>query len=153
MRRISFLIAQGYGLWASREILYDIPTFLFPSSFGLFGGDFILTMHLSQSINNTMTITSCLAFCASADAQFAGLEYGRECYCSPYLSVLSEKLNETARCNFACNGNTSQICGGMNAITLYNRTQGSTGVAWRLGSTEHGYGVLALVFMLIAAFL
>lgn len=102
-----------------------------------------------------MTINSCLSFCAHAGAQYAGLEYGRECYCSPYLSAFSEKLNETARCVYACNGNSSEICGGQLAITLYNRTSSSeTGVAWSLVSGQSTwYGFAAFVFMLFAAFL
>lgn len=89
--------------------------------------------------------------------RYAGLEYGRECYCAPYLSSLSEKLNETARCNFACNGNGSEICGGMNALTLYNRTSSDAtrGVAWG-GSVPGGgaiYGLAALVSLGFAAYL
>ncbi|KAF2211398.1 hypothetical protein CERZMDRAFT_85559 [Cercospora zeae-maydis SCOH1-5] len=104
--------------------------------------------------NNSMTIGSCLKFCQSANAQYAGLEYGRECYCSPYLSTFSDRLDDS-NCSFACNGNSSEICGGRLAITLYNRTEGSTGMAWRVGSGSQAtwYGFLAFVFMVFAAFL
>lgn len=101
-----------------------------------------------------MTIAECLDYCDNASMKYAGIEYGRECYCSQYVSVLSEKLNETARCNYACNGNGSEICGGQNAITLYNRTSDARGMAW--GSTPGGgavYGVAALLSLAFAAYL
>ena len=56
--------------------------------------------------------------------QFAGLEYGQECWCSPYLSGLSTKLNDSS-CDLACVGNTSQICGGRLSFTLFNLTKSS----------------------------
>ncbi|KXS99386.1 hypothetical protein AC579_8802 [Pseudocercospora musae] len=102
------------------------------------------------SANNTMTIDSCLDYCST---QYAGLEYGRECYCSPYLSALSDKLNES-RCDYACNGNASQLCGGRLSLTLYNRTSDSKeGIAWSLGGQSTFYGLASAVFMVLAAFL
>ena len=99
-----------------------------------------------------MTIQSCLTYCSISSMQYAGLEYGRECYCAKYLSSFSEKLNDS-RCLFACNGNASEICGGSLAITLYNRTSSSeTGVAWSLGGANW-YGVMGVVTLVIAALL
>ncbi|KAK4556142.1 hypothetical protein LTR86_006839 [Recurvomyces mirabilis] len=112
-----------------------------------------------ESANNTMTISSCLAYCSQgfngATMQYAGLEYGRECYCGAYLSVLSEKLNETASCRYACDGNASQICGGALALTLYNLTSESkTGIAWSLvGGQPAWYGTAAVAMLIVAAIL
>ena len=101
-----------------------------------------------------MTITSCIAYCASFSSQYAGLEYGRECYCASYLSSFSTKLNES-RCNYACNGNASEICGGMLSLTLYNRTgDGKSSAAGRLlggGSGAAVYYAFAGVGMLVLA--
>jgi hypothetical protein len=84
---------------------------------------------------------------------FAGLEYGRECWCGEYLSTLSSKLNDS-KCDFACNGNASELCGGQLAITLYNLTSDSkTGIAWSLGSGASWYGTAAVGILLFAAFL
>lgn len=130
-----------------------------------------------QSNNNTLTVESCIDFCVhgpnGTSAQYAGIEYGealhstiymdpaktcffigRECYCGQYVSTFSEKLNESAHCIFACNGNSSEICGGRNAITLYNLTDISkTGVAWSLGGGAAWYGTAAVATLLIAALL
>ncbi|KAK4992902.1 hypothetical protein LTR50_000808 [Elasticomyces elasticus] len=59
--------------------------------------------------NSTMTPAICLSFCGGS--QYAGLEYGRECWCSPYVNSLAAKL-EDGSCNIACEGNASQVCGG-----------------------------------------
>ncbi|KAF2773646.1 WSC-domain-containing protein [Teratosphaeria nubilosa] len=107
----------------------------------------------NESANNTMMTSSCLKFCASA--QYAGLEYGRECYCGAYLSSLSTKLNES-RCVYACDGNSSEVCGGADALTLYNLTSSAkTGVApWSLVSSQPAwYGMAALVTLILAAYL
>ena len=65
------------------------------------------------------------------------------------------KLNESAHCIFACNGNASEICGGQLAITLYNLTDVSKtgGVALSLGSGAAWYGIVALVTLVAAALL
>jgi len=65
-----------------------------------------------------MTVDTCLAYCAGGNYAFAGLEYTKECYCSQLLSALSAKLPESS-CNLACAGNSSQVCGGSLALTVY----------------------------------
>lgn len=52
----------------------------------------------------------------------------RECYCAPYLSALSAKLVDSA-CNLACEGNTSQICGGALTLSVYQKSGSKKGVA------------------------
>jgi len=86
--------------------------------------------------------------------RYAGLEYGRECYCGAYLSILSEKLNETARCIYACDGNASEVCGGALALTLYNLTSNSkTGTAWSITGQPAWYGTAAIITLVLAAML
>ena len=112
-----------------------------------------------QSANNTMTVSACLEYCSGGanneTMQYAGLEYGRECWCGSYLSALSEPLNEIARCIYACDGNASEVCGGALALTLYNLTEAAkTGVARSLGSESAAwYGTAAVVTLLLAALL
>ena len=64
---------------------------------------------------------------------FAGLEYGQECWCSQYLTSLSTKLNESS-CNLACVGNDTQICGGRLTLTLFNLTSKASTSAGILGA-------------------
>ncbi|KUJ22455.1 WSC-domain-containing protein, partial [Mollisia scopiformis] len=65
-----------------------------------------------------MTVPMCLAYCQSNAYAFAGLEYTRECYCASYLSALSSKLPDTS-CDLPCEGNSTQICGGSLALSVY----------------------------------
>ncbi|KAL1310912.1 hypothetical protein AAFC00_001139 [Neodothiora populina] len=85
--------------------------------------------------NATASTKSCLDFCAAGSFQYAGLEYGQECWCSPYLSTLSVQL-DASECNLACVGNTSEICGGRLKFTLFNLTGSASGAAaLRVGTT------------------
>lgn len=76
-------------------------------------------------------------------------------YCGQYLSALSEEINATAHCVYSCNGNSSELCGGRLALTLYNLTDASkTGNAWSMGSSQPAwYGFAAFVMLVVAAVL
>lgn len=61
-----------------------------------------------------MTVPMCLDFCSQKGGtvyQYAGLEYSRECWCAPYLSGASEKMDE-AECDLPCAGDEGVVCGG-----------------------------------------
>ncbi|KAH8676659.1 WSC domain-containing protein [Tricladium varicosporioides] len=100
---------------------------------------------LDGNINafDSMTVGKCLDICKNTGYTFAGLEYTRECYCSRYVSSLSTKLAET-NCNLACEGNSSQICGGSLSLTVY-QAKSSTKAAGIKGVREAPVGsILAL---------
>lgn len=73
----------------------------------------------NMEAQNDMTPDMCLSFCSGS--QYAGLEYSRECWCSPYISALSDKLSDQ-ECNMACEGDASKVCGGRLTLTVYNLT-------------------------------
>lgn len=88
-----------------------------------------------------MSISYCLTYCGAA--QYAGLEYGRECYCSPYLNSLSAKLPDS-KCTVPCASDAMQVCGGALALTLYvhkNATSGGVRARGR-GRGVGGFAVL-----------
>lgn len=73
-----------------------------------------------QILPGNMTVPVCLAFCATAAAatnstaaaySYAGLEYGRECWCGQYLSALATE-EPAADCDLPCDGDASMLCGG-----------------------------------------
>ncbi|KAL6919863.1 hypothetical protein FSST1_003889 [Fusarium sambucinum] len=72
-----------------------------------------------------MTVPVCLEFCTSNGTQYkyAGLEWSRECWCSPYLSSLSAKLSDDD-CENSCEGNSSQVCGGPLRLSVYQLSEG-----------------------------
>ncbi|ODN97968.1 hypothetical protein I350_07605 [Cryptococcus amylolentus CBS 6273] len=72
----------------------------------------------ASTASDDMTIETCLDFCDAAGWQYAGIEYGRECYCGDYLAN-GASLDLTATCNTACAGDDMSICGGSNALSLY----------------------------------
>jgi hypothetical protein len=58
---------------------------------------------------NDNTNEKCTKACFDAGYAFAGTQYLRECWCSPYIPTL--KVDD-ANCNFACTGDFNEVCGG-----------------------------------------
>jgi hypothetical protein len=75
----------------------------------------------SQIENNGtyMTIEKCLSDCWMY--QYAGVEYGRECWCGNTLNTGgSTSLNVSdSNCGFTCPGNNSEFCGSGSHLSLY----------------------------------
>lgn len=67
--------------------------------------------------SSDMTIEKCQAYCLSKSQPVAGLEYSTECYCGLGLSPGST-VNQTG-CSMPCGGNSSQVCGGSNRLSVY----------------------------------
>lgn len=59
---------------------------------------------------------SCTAWCAGYE--FAGVEFGNECYCGHQLASYSVKTPDQ-ECNMPCAKNGSQPCGGSNRVSLF----------------------------------
>jgi hypothetical protein len=75
----------------------------------------------SQVENNGtyMTIEKCLSDCWMY--QYAGVEYGRECWCGNSLNTgTGGSLNVSdSNCGFTCPGNSSEFCGSGSHLSLY----------------------------------
>ncbi|KAI8626350.1 WSC-domain-containing protein [Xylariaceae sp. FL1651] len=72
--------------------------------------------------DDKMTIDMCTQACQGAQYAYAGLEYGRECWCgaAPYPDLEDASDPGCAmQCDMVCGGNGMQICGGRGAITIY----------------------------------
>jgi hypothetical protein len=65
--------------------------------------------------DSTMTIDKCLCLCSGFN--YAGLEAGNQCFCSNISSGGSDIL--AAYCSTSCQGDSSQICGGSWALSVY----------------------------------
>src|SRR5256714_5767278 len=72
----------------------------------------------SSTTSPTMTTSLCQSFCLSSAYPLAGLEYSSQCFCG---SSLASNTSSTS-CSMACAGNSSQICGGPYALSLYSYT-------------------------------
>ncbi|KAF2147301.1 uncharacterized protein K452DRAFT_314490, partial [Aplosporella prunicola CBS 121167] len=76
----------------------------------------------NMTSEDDMTPERCFDF--YGDEQYAGLEYGRECWCGPYFSTLTSELSP-GYCNISCSGLDNAACGGSLALTLFNSTRRS----------------------------
>lgn len=63
-----------------------------------------------------MTVEVCAAGCAGY--AYFGLEYYHECYCGNFIAAESSELT-TDKCNFPCDGDSEQKCGGDWALNMY----------------------------------
>lgn len=78
-----------------------------------------------QIYNNgdNMTIKSCLERCWEYD--WAGVEYGRECWCGDKLNLEGEtnatpgKNVTDSECSFLCPGDDMVYCGAASRLSLY----------------------------------
>ncbi|KAI1080793.1 WSC-domain-containing protein [Whalleya microplaca] len=72
--------------------------------------------------DDKMTVDMCTQECADAMYAYAGLEYGRECWCGAQPAPDLEDASDPScamQCDIPCGGNGKQICGGRGAITIY----------------------------------
>jgi hypothetical protein len=68
-----------------------------------------------------LTLEKCTDFCRTKDPNFiwAGLEFGRECFCASSIAKSAAAPASESECNMECTGNEKQWCGGARRITLY----------------------------------
>lgn len=65
-----------------------------------------------------MTVESCVNFCDNGDYDYAGLEWYQECWCGNF--ILNGGAETTASdCSFPCTGNSTQVCGAGNRLSMY----------------------------------
>lgn len=110
----------------------------------------LICIPLSDNVNNTRTLSAmavppgqvtlenCTTVCFKSGFRFSGAEYStyvnlrtraswfrltrnRECYCGSIIAHTAGPATLTD-CNTPCAGNTSELCGGANRLSLYNYT-------------------------------
>lgn len=71
------------------------------------------------------TVENCLDACSGQGYDYCGLEYYGECYGSNSApadsSIASGSDYLSAGCNYPCNGNHNEACGGANRIIVYGQ--------------------------------
>ncbi|WWC64110.1 uncharacterized protein I303_106717 [Kwoniella dejecticola CBS 10117] len=74
----------------------------------------------------TMTGEYCARQCAQLGYTMAGTEFASECYCGNSFNggatgaILDTVTDQSGQCNYACPGNSAQMCGGASRISLYS---------------------------------
>ncbi|BFZ57703.1 hypothetical protein PYCC9005_004756 [Savitreella phatthalungensis] len=69
----------------------------------------------SYSISNYNTVEHCNVFCSDRGYTYAGTEFSSECYCG---NTLPEPADDQSQCNFPCGGDSSEVCGGDNKLSI-----------------------------------
>ncbi|KAI1981283.1 hypothetical protein LOZ39_006609 [Ophidiomyces ophidiicola] len=73
---------------------------------------------------SNMTVENCAEGCRNAGFNFAGMEYGGECWCDSQVRNGGPAPDGEAKCTMPCNGNRQQICGGPDRLSMYQYTGG-----------------------------
>ncbi|VDM81361.1 unnamed protein product, partial [Strongylus vulgaris] len=63
------------------------------------------------------SVEKCRSHCYRAGFIYYGLEFGRECFCGDTLS--KPTLDDSKCTEYRCSGNSSQFCGGFNAVEVF----------------------------------
>ena len=71
-----------------------------------------------------MTVEKCIDYCTSKSFTWAGLQYGKECYCGKNAPP-KERMG-FSRCGMPCAGNPKQYCGNGLKLSTYKKSEVST---------------------------
>ncbi|KAF8862211.1 glyoxal oxidase-like protein [Acephala macrosclerotiorum] len=72
-----------------------------------------------QPDSQTNSVESCIKTCIGLGYSVAGMEYGTQCFCDNYL-YNGAALTASSNCNMACPGNSAEICGNGNYLSIYH---------------------------------
>ena len=72
----------------------------------------------SYSNSTGMTVESCVGFCKTAGANYAGVEYASQCFCGSSLPSTSSPLDPSL-CNMVCTGSQREFCGAASLLNIY----------------------------------
>jgi len=75
------------------------------------------TLERRVDVSN-VTVEACIKECFVQSFTIAGLEYAQECWCGNAISSPGAPISQGA-CNQACVGNSTEVCGGPNALQIY----------------------------------
>lgn len=75
----------------------------------------------SVELATTNSVDTCAAYCYGKGFTWAGVEFGRQCYCNNagIINNKQQTANGDADCNMPCTGNVTQNCGQSGTIQVY----------------------------------
>ncbi|KAI9449279.1 WSC domain-containing protein [Lactarius psammicola] len=81
--------------------------------------DLVSSRTLERRVDaGNVTVESCVSACQSQSFTIAGLEYAQECWCGNDIKSPGVSISQSA-CHQACTGDSTEVCGGPNALQLY----------------------------------
>jgi WSC domain len=78
--------------------------------------------------DEALTVDKCINLCSGKNFKYAGLEAGNQCFCSNSYNGLPTNSNQE-RCSASCAGDSSQICGGSWALSVYSIPTENSGLS------------------------
>ncbi|GKT44524.1 WSC domain-containing protein [Colletotrichum spaethianum] len=84
------------------------------------------TLTTSISLPGNVRVSDCTTACANQGFQYAGLEFGKECFCGSSIQNGGAPIAAKS-CNMACTADKTQYCGGRAAINIYKSSKPQTG--------------------------
>lgn len=66
-----------------------------------------------------MTNAMCVSFCGKKGYKYAGTEWKNQCFCGNTINSSFLPPQTKSQCNTPCVGNSAEMCGGGNALTLW----------------------------------
>lgn len=76
----------------------------------------------SSTSDKNMTLELCAQTAQTANHKYFGLEYAGECWAGDTIATTASSIAES-KCSMPCKGNSAQLCGGSNALSLFQNTQ------------------------------
>lgn len=70
--------------------------------------------------NSGNSIEGCTSGCSNAGYSIAGVQNTTQCYCGNSLNSVSAVLVVDSSCRLTCPGNSGEICGGTNRLSLFS---------------------------------
>ncbi|OCF37563.1 hypothetical protein I316_00689 [Kwoniella heveanensis BCC8398] len=69
------------------------------------------------------TIAACTSYCASKGYNYAGVEYGYQCWCGKSATLTAA---DSSTCNVACPGDVWSMCGGSSRLNVFRSPSAPT---------------------------
>jgi hypothetical protein len=76
------------------------------------------TLAATASASDNMTVETCISFCDAGGFIFAGVEFGKECYCDSTIQIPGGRAPQSD-CSQPCAGNPSELCGASGRLTVF----------------------------------
>ncbi|KAK2017628.1 WSC domain-containing protein [Colletotrichum eremochloae] len=73
-------------------------------------------------LSGGVRVSDCTTACASQGYEYAGVEFGRECFCGSSIQNGAKPIAADS-CNMPCTGDKTQYCGGAGAINMYKSSK------------------------------
>ncbi|CAM9864281.1 unnamed protein product [Pylaiella littoralis] len=68
--------------------------------------------------SDSMTVSTCMELCEDTEYMYYGVQWGRECWCGNAFDT----YGESDSCDYDCEGDMTEICGGFDAMSVYVMT-------------------------------